>query len=74
MKKKNRVVMEGEVTGHAHVVDECAFVKDGKVVAEKDTKITHEEHKTISLPANKYTISRQREIDPDTEEAREVAD
>lgn len=79
--KKSKILAEGEVTGHAHRVSaEDAWVigEDTDEVktlsAPSGTEVTHEEHGTINLPADDYDVSQQREIDPDTEEARRVAD
>jgi len=77
--KKHKRVGEGEVTGHAHLVTaEDAFVvgeQDERILdAPNGTEIVHEEHKTIEIPAGKYRVYGQQEIDPDTEEARAVRD
>jgi len=76
---RHKRLAEGEVTGHSHVaVAEDAWV-DGdserrQLSAPSGTDISHEEHRTFTLPPGEYNISRQREIDPDTEEARAVMD
>ena len=81
--RKDRKWAEGEVTGHAHrcVADDCEVYdlpEEGEdrrsLGAPSGTDVTHEEHETISLPPGKYDIRRQREIDPDTEDVRVVAD
>lgn len=77
-KRIDNCLAEGEVTGHAHRVGTTAEVwGDGierRLVAPRGTDVSHEEHKTITLPPGEYDITRQRELDPDTEEARAVAD
>jgi len=76
--KKHKRIGEGEVTGHVHLVT----AKDAFVVGEggvrelknpNTTNITHKEHKTISVTGDR-AVGTQREIDPDTEEARAVRD
>ena len=80
MKLRNdKCLAEGEVTGHAHRVtgeDVAVYGEDvdRELHAPNGADVTHEEHKRIELPAGEYDITRQREIDPDTEEARVVAD
>jgi hypothetical protein len=80
-KRKDKNLAEGEVTGHAHAVKGRAEVFDldesgdtRRLVATKAVTVTHEEHKTIGIPAGEYLVYRQQEIDPDTEEARQVSD
>lgn len=79
-KRKDTNLAEGEVTGHAHVATgrgvEVYDVADGtrELRAPNGTPVKHEEHKTFQLPPGDMIIDRQREIDPDTEESRRVAD
>ena len=78
-KRNDRVLAEGEATGHAHVAtsnDVEIFGNDieREMNAPNGTDVVHEEHKTMPIPAGTYDITRQREIDPDDEEARYVAD
>jgi len=77
--KRNKVLAEGEVTGHAHVAQADDAYVDGEgdsrtLAAPSGTPIVHEEHATVILPPGEYDIERQREIDPDTQEARDVMD
>jgi hypothetical protein len=79
MEKRNDLILaDGEVTGHAHRVTGQAEVfdddSDRVLRAASPVEVEHEEHKTISLPAGEYRTFKQQEIDPDTEEARAVAD
>lgn len=72
-------VAEGEVTGHAHVVEKPDA---GEVLTDVDAEfvrimganglLTHQEHSTIELPPGDYQVVRQREYAPD--ETRTVAD
>ncbi len=67
---KSGVVLRGESTGHAHRIlggsvlvgaDPSAMF----VVAEEGTRLVHDEHAPIRLPAGNYQVIRQRElVDP----------
>lgn len=73
-------ILEGEVTGHIHRIDdltaaevlECGEGLFLSVTAEGGVSIVHEEHSPILLPPGNYEITRQREYSP--EEIRNVAD
>jgi len=76
---QGRVVLAyGEVTGHAHAIDDALAEmfekKDGTLYlkAGGDVALRHEEHATITLPQGVYEIVHQREYSP--EEIRRVAD
>lgn len=71
----NIVLVEGEVTGHAHraVGLDLLFSKD-VLSAPNGTTITHEEHKTIEVPPGEFVVDRVREQDHFMEEARRVRD
>lgn len=59
----------GEVTGHAHRVDvgELFETKNGELFlrVEKLTKVSHEEHKTITLKPGCYRVGVKRQYTPD---------
>lgn len=65
--KKDRIVGEGEVAGHTHLIVNGAVFEtlDYKtklyVKANNRTKITHEEHKPIQIDSGVYEVVRQRE-------------
>jgi len=74
VEKTNNVILEGEVTGHAHKnkanirwaingedVEEKGII--GYAVVDGKTDLVHEEHNTITLPTGIYQIRRQREYD-----------
>lgn len=69
--KDRKVLADGEVTGHAHRVDlgELFRTEDGKLYlrVEKLTKakLTHEEHKTITLDPGCYLVGQKRQYTPD---------
>lgn len=79
----SKVILEGEVTGHAHRIDHgqlfefqnpwepepAIFVK-----AELGTTLVHEEHGPIELEPGIYEFIRQREYDPDSRDPRWVED
>ena len=80
-KKLNHcVLMEGELTGHAHRVSEgIAYLfehgstKYLQVVSEKAV-VTHEEHHAQTLDKGIYKIGQVKEYDHFLEESRFVAD
>jgi len=64
------VIMEGEVTGHAHRVSGAGTVlatKEGRkfLKATKPITLTHEEHGPLVVPTGTWEITRQREYEPD---------
>ena len=78
--KSRRVVLaEGEATGHAH-----ALAPENVEVHEKDgvmylrisapTSLRHEEHHEQLVMPGLYEVGRVREVDPFTQEIREVRD
>lgn len=78
-KQKTVRVAEGEVTGHAHVIeapDSTEVMTDVDVefvrIMGANGLLVHEEHSTIALPPGDYKVVRQREYHP--EEIRQVAD
>uniref|UniRef100_A0A6M3KVJ8 Uncharacterized protein n=1 Tax=viral metagenome TaxID=1070528 RepID=A0A6M3KVJ8_9ZZZZ len=78
-KRKDRVLAEGEATGHAHVatsldVEIFGMGEQREMVAPNGTEVQHEEHKTVSIPAGTHNIRRQQEIDPDTQEIQSLRD
>jgi len=70
---KGRVILAyGEVTGHAHAImdktTEFFQCDDGRkilLVKDDETKLSHEEHGTITIPKGEYEIVQQREYDPE---------
>lgn len=76
-KKVNRVLAEGESTGHAHVADVGEVTEvDGKkfFATEKAARVTHQEHKTVEVPPGKFETKKVQEYDHFFEEAKEVKD
>lgn len=79
---RGRIVLaEGEVTGHAHVVecDEATFLaadltdlENRFLRVEHEAQVVHEEHDTLTLEPGFYEVRRQREYQPEAE--RWVAD
>jgi hypothetical protein len=73
------VLAEGEVTGHAHVIDAGAaqMLRSAEAVYVKILKasaLTHEEHGAITLePGTVWRVKRQREYVPKAL-PRQVAD
>jgi len=58
----------GEVTGHAHRTDlgELFETKEGKLYLKvsKLSKVSHEEHKTITLKPGNYRVVVKRQYSP----------
>lgn len=79
-RERGFVLAEGEMTGHAHVIDRVADIefmeKDGLfyIVNKKPVTVRHEEHKPLTLPAGTWRVRGVREYDHFAEEARRVAD
>lgn len=79
--KLDRVVAEGEATGHMHRFAEGARVweDEGVILVENDatTPIEHQEHRAISIPPSptgSYRIGQVQEVDHFAEEVRNVRD
>lgn len=75
------VFAEGEATGHCHTcaLDEFIEVFEDKnsemwAVLEKEKTVTHQEHGPVTLNPGIYKIGIVREVDPFSEEIRQVAD
>jgi len=78
-KARGYVLAEGEVTGHAHCIeDEIDLILDKSgtmfMSNDKEVTITHEEHGHIQIPAGKWEIGMVKEYDHFAEEARKVQD
>lgn len=83
-RKRGRVVLaEGEVTGHAHVIE----AEDVRLVSSQEAEelrmwllveapepvaLTHEEHSTLLIPPGAYEVRIKREYAPDA--IRKVSD
>lgn len=82
MKKiEGKKLAEGEMTGHAHVLDnsEVFELDDGLRIFDgnKQNILTHQEHKSIIIPPikkGKYMSGKVLEYNHFTEEAKEVQD
>lgn len=81
-KVKTNIVAEGEFTGHNHTVitdnNTIAVFSDntGKkyIGLMEKSKITHQEHKTLELPAGYYEVIIEQEYDPFEAKIRQVRD
>ena len=81
-KIKTNVLAEGEITGHRHtvVVDrpdtmtmyEAANGKFLELCAP--AVVTHQEHKTLTIPAGIFEVTIEREFDPFNEVIKRVVD
>lgn len=76
--KRGYVLAEGEVTGHAHVIDsEIEFYRDGENLYFKtanEATVRHEEHGPITVPPGIYRVGIVQEYDYDAEAAKGVVD
>lgn len=77
--RQDKNLAEGEVTGHAHraIADDAVVLGDGDertLIVPSGSVITHEEHAHGTVPPGTYDVRKQMEVDPDTEEVRNVAD
>ena len=68
-RKRNNIVVEGEVTGHAHrLLDGVIWMNVlGAMYLEvvRATRVVHEEHNAIYLEPGIYQVTRQREYSPE---------
>ena len=72
---KGRLVLaEGEVTGHAHVIDSPDAELWGtagsdmlflRVLADAGVDLFHDEHDTLTIPPGDWRVTRQREYAPE---------
>lgn len=65
---KEDVLLDGEVTGHAHrVIGEFELYtdEDRKFLNAINCSVVHEEHHKIDLPTGIFEITRQREYEPE---------
>jgi hypothetical protein len=80
MKKLDKPVLaEGEVTGHAHVLDadvDVIELDNGNREFSTGIPVTikHEEHKPVALPGGAMESGRVMEYDHFAEEAKRVQD
>jgi hypothetical protein len=72
------VLMRGETTGHAHTIEDEIelFENDGVLYMRNasDVEVTHEEHKTLEVPAGIWEVTPTHEYDHFAEAARKVMD
>ncbi len=78
--KKERVLAEGEATGHKHLltggsVYEAPFgALFFSIEANTSARLVHEEHAEITFTAGVYEVIRHREYDPFGQTDMNVAD
>ena len=70
------VIAEGELTGHAHVIEEegaqlYSLDEILLLVVEEEVECRHEEHDTVYLPPGVYRVGGVREVNYPEIEARE---
>lgn len=83
IKKTGTVLAEGETTGHRHVLiaerkNLVQLYEDDKgqlyFKVEKHSKLTHQEHKTLTIPAGVWVVGKEREFDYYLDSIRQVQD
>jgi len=76
MKKvEGNTLAEGEHTGHVHRVQVAVMARDdGLREFSGATKVTHEEHKPITLPTKEYVSGIKTEHDYFLDMERQVKD
>jgi len=78
--RRGYVLVEGESTGHAHVIEDIEgceiYEKDGVmyISASREVSLTHEEHNVVKIPAGSWEVGIVQEYDPFDEELRNVRD
>lgn len=82
--KKTRVLAEGEVTGHHHMLQGASasvevYEQEGTdelimQVFGDDVSVVHQEHAEVELMPGDYRVFVQEEHDPLEQEMRKVAD
>jgi hypothetical protein len=77
---KNRVVADGEVTGHRHVVEGNVDMRETAtdfyfMALEEGAKVTHQEHGTTELwPGQVVRVGKISQVEYDGELERRMAD
>lgn len=71
LRRANRVLYEGEATGHRHRIDDVADVELFEVentlylrVKSPEATVVHDEHGPITLSEGLYRVWQQREYRP----------
>ena len=69
IKQNNRVLAEGEATGHLHELDKGeVYEKEGvlyfKVALGGISTLNHPEHKAVTFDPGEYKVIRQMEYEP----------
>ena len=70
VKQKNRVLAEGEITGHMHELDSGEVYEKGgilyfRVAENQRSTLKHQEHGPLTFEPGTYKVIRQREYEPD---------
>jgi hypothetical protein len=75
VKAKENVLAYGEATGHSHRVTVDVYEReDGLREFSGSTRITHEEHKPIEIPAGNWCSGIVQEYDHVSKKLRNVQD
>jgi hypothetical protein len=76
---RTKIVAEGEATGHNHKFQGQVLIYETEqgqkfVDAKEELQLTHQEHKTIHVPAGIYEVIQEQEFDPFQSEIQRVRD
>jgi hypothetical protein len=79
IEKENRILAEGEATGHMHELDEGeVYEYEGtmffRVPENKTATLNHPEHHAVTFETGQYKVIRQREYSPEEWRGRVVRD
>ena len=80
IKKKDKTIAYGEITGHHHRFESKSVqvfedVSNNQFVqVESPSKLIHEEHKELEIPKGNYKVVLQREYDLVSDSVRNVMD
>ena len=67
VKQSNRILAEGEVTGHMHELDKGTVYEKGGILyfkVEEPATLNHPEHNPVTFEPGEYKVIRQREYEP----------
>ncbi|MFW6272316.1 MAG: hypothetical protein ACOC2U_00880 [bacterium] len=77
-KKNGYILADGEVTGHAHRIDDDIDLFENNNVLymknDHEVTLTHEEHGDVQIPDGIWQIGIVQEYDHFAEVARQIAD
>ena len=67
VKQNNRILAEGEATGHMHELNKGTVYEESGILyfkIEEPATLNHPEHKPVAFDPGEYKVVRQREYEP----------